>query len=44
MFLDETEMERGDQHPPPFPTDHTTHLVVCCTAALVYFMSYFMCL
>ena len=26
MFSDETEMERCDQHPPPFPTDYTTHL------------------
>ena len=26
MFSDETEMERCDQHPLPFPTDHTTHL------------------
>ena len=23
MFSDETEMERCDQHPPTFPTDHT---------------------
>ena len=26
MFSDEMEMERCDQHPLPFPTDHTTHL------------------